>query len=72
MRKISEATTATSGRAGSHSGLRWRAVTFPVKAFNLLALFGMQAIFAGFGTATLLFGGFFNVAANDPDPAIVD
>jgi hypothetical protein len=43
-----------------------------MKAFNLLALFGMQAIFAGFGTATFFFGGFFNVAANDPDPAIVD
>jgi cytochrome c553 len=38
----------------------------------LLALIGLLAIVGGIGTATFFFGGFFNVAANHPDPNIVN
>ena len=46
---------------------------FRVKILTfLLALIGLLAIIGGIGTATFFFGGFFNVAANDPDPNIVN
>lgn len=37
-----------------------------------LALIGLLAIVVGIGTGAFFFGGFFNVAANHPDPHIVD
>jgi hypothetical protein len=43
-----------------------------MKILNFLALIGLLAILGGIGTATFFFGGFFNVAASDPDPAIVN
>lgn len=47
-------------------------LTLPVKALSFLALINLLAILAGIGTAIFFFGGFFNVAASDPDPAIVN
>jgi hypothetical protein len=47
-------------------------MTRPIKTLNFLALIGVLAIFAGIGAATFFFGGLFNVAANDPDPDIVN
>jgi hypothetical protein len=37
-----------------------------------LALVGLLVIVGGIGTATFFFGGFYNVAANHPDPNIVN
>ena len=47
-------------------------MTRSIKALNFLALIGLLAILGGIGAATFFFGGFFNVAANDPDPDIVN
>ncbi len=41
-------------------------------AVKFLALIGVLAIVAGLGAATFFFGGFFDVAASDPDPAFVN
>ncbi len=38
----------------------------------VLALIGLLAIVGGIGMAAFFFGGFFNVAANHPDPGIVN
>mgnify|MGYP001385543855 CR=1 FL=1 len=43
-----------------------------MKVLNFLALIGLLAILAGIGTATFFYGGFFNVAASDPNPAFVN
>ena len=43
-----------------------------MKILNFLALIGLLAILGGIGTATFFFGGFFSVAANHPDPDIVN
>jgi hypothetical protein len=43
-----------------------------MKIINFLALIGLLAILGGIGTATFFFGGFFSVAANHPDPDIVN
>ena len=40
--------------------------------FRFLGLIGLLAILAGIGAAVFFFGGFFSVAANHPDPNIVD
>jgi mono/diheme cytochrome c family protein len=42
------------------------------KTINFLAVIGLLAILGGIGAATFFFGGFYSVAANAPDPAIVD
>jgi hypothetical protein len=42
------------------------------KIVRVLAFIGLLAILAGVGTAVFLFGGHYNVAAIQPDPAIVD
>jgi hypothetical protein len=47
-------------------------MTRSIKALNFLALIGLLAILGGIGAVTFFFGGFFNVAANDPDPDIVN
>jgi mono/diheme cytochrome c family protein len=47
-------------------------MTLSMKILKLLALIGLLAILGGLGTATFFFGGFFNVAANNPDPDIVN
>ena len=47
-------------------------MTRSIKILNFLALIGLLVILGGIGTATFFFGGFFNVAANDPDPAIIN
>jgi mono/diheme cytochrome c family protein len=39
---------------------------------RLLALIGFLAIVAAIGAAVYFFGGYYNVAASDPHPAIVD
>jgi mono/diheme cytochrome c family protein len=39
---------------------------------KVLELIGLLAILVGIGTATFFFGGFFDVAANHPDPDIVN
>jgi len=45
----------------------------PVKIFNvILALIGGLAIIGGIATTIFFFGGFFNVAANQPNPNIVN
>lgn len=51
--------------------MRRSVLTFPMKALNFLAVIGLLTILAGIGTATFFFGGFFNVAAGNPDSAIV-
>lgn len=46
---------------------------FPMKTLQFVfALIGLLAICCGIFSAIFFFGGFFNVAANHPDPAIVD
>jgi mono/diheme cytochrome c family protein len=47
-------------------------MTLSMKILKLLALIGLLAILGGLSTATFFFGGFFNVAANNPDPDIVN
>ena len=46
-------------------------MTLSMKILSSLALIGLLAILGGVGAATFFFGGFFNVAANHPDPNIV-
>jgi mono/diheme cytochrome c family protein len=43
-----------------------------MKIRNFLALIGVLAILGGVGVPIFFFGGFFNVAANQPDPDIVN
>jgi mono/diheme cytochrome c family protein len=47
-------------------------LSLPTKTFYFLALIGLLAILGGIGTAIFFYGGFFNVAASDPDPGIVN
>ena len=47
-------------------------MTLSMKILSSLALIGLLAILGGVGAATFFFGGFFNVAANHPDPNIVN
>jgi hypothetical protein len=47
-------------------------MTIPMKTLKALGLIGLLAILGGVGASTFFFGGFFNVAANNPDPGIVD
>jgi mono/diheme cytochrome c family protein len=42
------------------------------RALCFLAIIGILAILGGIGVATYFFGGFFNVAAAEPDPDIVN
>ena len=43
-----------------------------MRILNFLALIGLLAILGSVGMAAFFFGGFFNVAANHPDPDIVN
>jgi hypothetical protein len=43
-----------------------------MRILTFLALIGTLAMLGGVGIATFFFGGFFNVAANHPDPDIVN
>jgi hypothetical protein len=43
-----------------------------MKTLNFLAVIGLLAILGGIGAATFFFCGFFSVAANHPDPDIVN
>jgi Cytochrome C oxidase, cbb3-type, subunit III len=43
-----------------------------MKTLKVLTLIGLLAILGGVGASAFFFGGFFNVAANHPDPGIVD
>jgi Cytochrome C oxidase, cbb3-type, subunit III len=43
-----------------------------MKTLKVLALIGLLAILAAIGKAVFFFGGYYNVAATHPDPAIVD
>ncbi len=43
-----------------------------MKVLGVLAVIGLLGILASIGAATFFFGGFFNVAAADPDPDIVN
>ena len=47
-------------------------MTHSIKILKFFALIGLLAILAGIGTVSFFFGGFFNVAANHPDPDIVN
>jgi mono/diheme cytochrome c family protein len=47
-------------------------MTIPMKTLKVLGLIGLLVILGGVGAGTFFFGGFFNVAANNPDPGIVD
>jgi len=47
-------------------------MTLSMKILNFFALIGLLAILGGIGATTFFFGGFFNVAANHPDPDIVN
>jgi mono/diheme cytochrome c family protein len=49
-----------------------RIMALHMKALIFLALIGLLAILGGIGAATFFFGGFFSVAANHPDPDIVN
>jgi hypothetical protein len=44
----------------------------PKMIFKLLRLIGLLAIFVGIGAVVFFFGGYFNVAADHPDPDIVN
>ena len=46
-------------------------MTFPQKTLKFLALIGLLTILGGIGAAVYFFGGFYSVAANNPDPALV-
>ena len=46
-------------------------VTLPTKTLKFLALIGLLAILGGIGAAVYFFAGFYSVAANNPDPALV-
>ena len=43
-----------------------------MKILKFLGLIGLLAILVGIGAAAFFFGGFFSVAANHPDPYIVN
>jgi Cytochrome C oxidase, cbb3-type, subunit III len=43
-----------------------------MKTLSFIGLIGLLAILGGIGVAAFFFGGFFNVAANHPDPDIVN
>jgi mono/diheme cytochrome c family protein len=47
-------------------------MTLPIRILKFLALLDLLAILGGIGAAAFFFGGFFNVAANHPDPDIVN
>jgi len=47
-------------------------ITFRAKTFRFLELFGLAAIIGGIVAGTFFFGGFFSVAANHPDPEIIN
>jgi hypothetical protein len=47
-------------------------MTLPKIAFKVLGLIGLLASLVGIGAAIFFFGGFFDVAANHPDPDIVN
>jgi mono/diheme cytochrome c family protein len=47
-------------------------MTFPMKTLTFLGLIGLLATLGGIGAAVFFFGGFFSVAANHPDPDIVN
>src|ERR1700730_16244249 len=47
-------------------------MTLPMIAFKVLGLIGLLASLVGVGAAIFFFGGFFDVAANHPDPDIVN
>src|ERR1700680_1869741 len=43
-----------------------------MKTLKVLTLIGLLAILGGVGASAFFFGGFFNVAADHPDPGIVN
>jgi hypothetical protein len=47
-------------------------MTRSVTIFKSLGLIGLLALFVGIGAAVFFFGGFFDVAANHPDPDVVN
>ena len=47
-------------------------MTLPMIAFKVMGLIGLLASLVGVGAAIFFFGGFFDVAANHPDPDIVN
>jgi mono/diheme cytochrome c family protein len=47
-------------------------MTLPMMTFKFLGLIGLLAILVGIGAAAFFFGGFFDVAADHPDPDIVN
>ena len=47
-------------------------MTLPMKILKFLGLIGLLATLAGIGAAAFFFGGFFSVAANHPDPYMVN
>jgi mono/diheme cytochrome c family protein len=47
-------------------------MTPPMIAFKVLGLIGLLTSLVGIGAALFFFGGFFDVAANHPDPDIVN
>src|ERR1039458_4842638 len=57
-------------RTASHR--RMSALTLRMKVLNFLALIGVLAILGSIGVTTFFFAGFFNVAADHPDPDIVN
>src|SRR5271165_4485241 len=47
-------------------------MTLPTMTVRFLALIGLLAIIGGIGAGVFFFGGFYSVAANHPDPSIVN
>ncbi len=47
-------------------------MTLSMKTLRFLALIGLLAVIGGIGAGAFFFGGFFSVAANNPDPNIVN
>jgi mono/diheme cytochrome c family protein len=47
-------------------------MTLPMRTLKFLALISLLVVLAGIGAAVFFFGGFFSVAANNPDPNIVN